>query len=59
MEKTKSAVAIALRLLCLLWILAAQREFYADMSQEGLQKCLRYYKIPYEGRGLAGKRIAS
>jgi transposase len=59
MGKTKSAVAIARRLLCLLWILATRREFYADMSQEGLQKRLRYYKIPYEGRGLAGDRIAS
>jgi hypothetical protein len=49
MGKTKSAVAAARRLACLLWILVTRREFYADMSREGLVKRLRRYKITYEG----------
>jgi hypothetical protein len=49
MGKTKSAVAAARRLVCLLWILVTRREFYADMSREGLMKRLRRYKITYEG----------
>jgi hypothetical protein len=47
--KTKSAVAVAQRLVCLLWILVTRREFYADMSREGLMKRLCCYKITYEG----------
>jgi hypothetical protein len=59
MGKMKSAAAAARRLVCLLWILAARREFYADMSRDGLVKRLRRYKIAYEGWGLADKRPAS
>jgi transposase len=59
MGKTKSAVSIARRLVCLLWILATRREFYADMSREGLWKRFRYYKISYEGWDLAGDRLVS
>jgi transposase len=57
--KTKSAVAIARRLVSLLWILVTRREFYADMSQETLKKRFRYYKIKYEGWGEANLRSAS
>jgi hypothetical protein len=49
MGKTKSAVAIARRLVCLLWLLVTRREFYADISREGLMKRFRRYKIGYEG----------
>jgi hypothetical protein len=49
MGKTKSAVAIARRLVCLLWLLVTRREFYADISREGLMKRFRRYKITYEG----------
>jgi hypothetical protein len=55
MGKTKSAVAVARRLVCLLWILVTRREFYADMSRESLMKRLRRYKITYEGQGLDGQ----
>jgi hypothetical protein len=59
MGAAKSAVAIARRLTGLLWILASRREFYADMSEEGLRKRFRYYKIAYEGGNKTNFRSAS
>jgi hypothetical protein len=55
MGKTKSAVAAARRLVCLLRILATRREFYADISRESLMKRLRRYKLAYDGQGLDGQ----
>lgn len=47
--RTKSAVAIARRIVGLMWILVSRREFYADASREGLRKKFRYYKLKEEG----------
>ncbi|ULQ58600.1 transposase [Brucepastera parasyntrophica] len=49
MGKTKSAVAIARRMVTLMWILVRRKEFYADISTEQLKRKFRYYHIHYEG----------
>jgi hypothetical protein len=54
--KTKSAVAAARRLVCLL---VTRREFCADMSRKGLAKRFRRYRIAYEGWGKTDNRPAS
>ena len=48
-SKTKSAVAIARRIIGLMWILATRREFYAGASKEQLVKKFRLYKFKSEG----------
>jgi hypothetical protein len=45
MGKTGSAVAIARRIITLLWVLVTRREFYRDMPKAELIKKLRYYKL--------------
>jgi hypothetical protein len=45
MSKTKSAVAIARRMITLLWVLVTRREYYKDMAKAELVKKLRYYKL--------------
>lgn len=47
--RTKSAVAIARRIVGLMWILVTRKEFYADASKEALRKKFRYYKLKEEG----------
>jgi hypothetical protein len=55
---TKSAVATARRLVCLLWPPVIRREFCTDMSREGLVTRFRRYRITYEGWGKADNRPA-
>jgi transposase len=45
MSKTKSAVAIARRMITLMWILVTRREYYKDITKAELLKKLRYYKL--------------
>jgi transposase len=45
MSKRKSAVAVARKMVCLAWVLMKRREYYRGMSNEALEKKLRYYKI--------------
>jgi transposase len=45
MSKTKSAVAIARRMITLMWVLVTRREFYKDITKAELEKKLRYYKL--------------
>jgi transposase len=45
MSKVKSAVAIARRMVSLMWVLARRRELYADASAGELARKFRYYKL--------------
>ena len=45
MNKRKSAVAIARKMVSLAWLLMKRREYYRGMNSEALEKKLRYYKI--------------
>ncbi|MDR1446081.1 MAG: hypothetical protein LBI90_04190 [Treponema sp.] len=45
MNKRKSAVAIARKMVSLAWLLMKRREYYRGMNSEALGKKLRYYKI--------------
>ena len=45
MSKTKSAVAIARRIVVLMWVLAKRRQMYADAGRPELVKKFRYYKL--------------
>ena len=45
MSKTKSAVAIARRMVVLMWVLAKRRQMYADIGRVELAKKFRYYKL--------------
>jgi transposase len=47
--KTKSAIAIARRIIELMWILVVRREFYAYASKEQLVKKFRAYKLNTKG----------
>jgi transposase len=47
--KTKSAVALARRMVGLMWILVTRHEYYADASKEMLRKKFRYYGLKKEG----------
>ncbi|MDR0583928.1 MAG: hypothetical protein LBG57_06220, partial [Treponema sp.] len=49
-SKTKSAIAIARRIIGLMWILATRRKFYAGASKEHLVKKFRLYKLNSKGR---------
>jgi transposase len=44
-SKTKSAVAIARRMVSLMWILTKRRQLYADVSAGELARKFRYYKL--------------
>jgi hypothetical protein len=45
MNRRKSAVAAARKMVALAWLLMKRREYYRGMSNEALEKKLRYYKI--------------
>jgi hypothetical protein len=45
MSKTKSAVAIARRIVVLMWTLVKRRQMYADAALGELVKKFRYYKL--------------
>jgi transposase len=45
MNKRKSAVAIARKMVTLAWLLMKRREYYNGVSSASLEKKLRYYKI--------------
>jgi hypothetical protein len=45
MNKKKSAVAVARKMVALTWLLMMWREYYRGMSEEALEKKLRTYKI--------------
>jgi transposase len=45
MSKTKSAVAIARRMVVLMWVLARRRQMYADIAGSELAKKFRYYQL--------------
>jgi hypothetical protein len=45
MSKTRSAVAIARRIITLPWVPVTGREFYKDMPKAEVMKKLRYYKL--------------
>jgi transposase len=45
MNKRKSAVAIARKMVSLAWLLMKRRDYYRGMNNEALGKKLRYYKI--------------
>jgi len=47
--RKKSAVAIARKLVVLLWVLARRKEFYKDSSREQIEKKFARYKVNYEG----------
>lgn len=47
--KTKSAVAIARRMVGLLWILVTRKEFYSSVSREALERKFKYYGVKHEG----------
>lgn len=47
--KTKSAVALARRMVGLMWILVTRHEYYADVPKELLQKKFRFYGLKKEG----------
>jgi hypothetical protein len=55
MSKTKSAVALARRIITLMWVLVTRREFYIDITKAELRKKLRYYKLDC----MAGEALAS
>jgi transposase len=54
MGKTKSAVAVARKMMTLMWLLVRHREYYADASKEYLARKFRYYKVDYEECKLKG-----
>ena len=45
MNKRKSAVAVARKMVSLAWLLMKRREYYRGISNEALTKKLRYYHI--------------
>jgi transposase len=45
MNRRKSAVAVARKMVVLAWLLMKRRENYRGMNNEALEKKLRYYKI--------------
>jgi transposase len=45
MNRRKSAVAVARKMVTLAWLLMKRREYYHGMSNEALDKKLRYYNI--------------
>jgi transposase len=45
MNRRKSAVAVARKMVCLAWLLMQRKEFYRGMDSAALEKKLRYYKI--------------
>jgi transposase len=45
MNRRKSAVAVARKMVTLAWLLMKRREYYQGISNEALEKKLRYYKI--------------
>jgi transposase len=47
--KTRSAVALARRMVGLMWILVTRREYYADASKQMLEKKFRRYGLKSEG----------
>jgi transposase len=49
MSNGKSAVAIARKLVGLMWTLVTRRQLYADASREHLERKFRYYKLNFEG----------
>lgn len=47
--KTRSAVALARRMVGLMWILVTRREYYIDASKDLLERKFRRYGIKFEG----------
>ena len=47
--KTKSAVAIARKMVVLMWVLVRRKEYYADSKTEQLEAKFRKYKLNYGG----------
>jgi hypothetical protein len=45
MSRRKSAVAVARKMVTLAWLLMKRREYYHGISNEALEKKLRYNKI--------------
>jgi hypothetical protein len=45
MNKRKSAVAAARKMVSLAWLLMKRKEYYHGVSSAALEKKLRYYKI--------------
>jgi hypothetical protein len=45
MNRRKSAVVVAWKMVTLAWLLMKRREYYRGVSNEALEKKLRYYKI--------------
>jgi hypothetical protein len=45
MNKRKSAVAIARKLVTLAWVLMRRREYYNGIDPDTLKKKLKYYKV--------------
>jgi transposase len=45
MSKRNSAVAVARKMVCLAWLLMKRREYYRGISNEALEKKLRFYKV--------------
>ena len=45
--KTKSAVAIARKMITLMWVLVQKKQYYADITKEQLERKFRYYKIDF------------
>jgi transposase len=45
MNKRKSAVAVARKMVTLAWLLMKRREYYNGIDDEALKKKLRYYKV--------------
>jgi transposase len=45
MNKRKSAVAVARKLVTLAWLLIKRREYYSGIDTDTLKKKLRYYKV--------------
>jgi hypothetical protein len=54
-DRRKSAVAVARKMVTLAWMLMRRREYYRGMSNEALEKKLRYYKI----KKLAGLAVSA
>lgn len=47
--KTRSAVALARRMVGLMWILVTRHEYYADASKEMLERKFKRYGLKFEG----------
>jgi transposase len=47
--KTRSAIALARRMVGLMWILVTRKEFYADATKDMLRKKFRLYGLKIEG----------